>query len=161
MNDTLNKFTFFYSAISPFSNWHPCKFVMNDVEFNCGEQAMMYHKALFFGDKETADKVMAAKTPREQKALGRSVKGFVESDWQQERENIVYDLLLAKFSQNEELKEALLETKGTQLVEASKTDLIYGIGLSEDDPRAQNETQWRGLNLLGKLLMRVRETLST
>ena len=34
-----------------------------------------------------------------------------------------------------------------------------GIGLAASDPRAQNPSQWRGTNLLGKCLMRARDEL--
>ncbi|MGN6746782.1 NADAR domain-containing protein, partial [Neisseria sp. P0024.S002] len=44
-------------------------------------------------------------------------------------------------------------------VEASPVDAIWGIGLAQDDPRAQNPLQWRGLNLLGFALMKVRDEL--
>lgn len=155
------KYTFFWSNSSPFSNWHKSAFEMDGVEFNCAEQAMMYYKARLFNDDVAADKVMATKNPKEQKALGRSVIGFDNAIWEEDREKIMFDILSAKFSQNDDLKEALLKTEGTQLVEASPYDRIWGIGLDEFDPRAQDETQWRGLNLLGKVLDRVRETLYT
>lgn len=157
--ETQVKYTFFWSTKSPFSNWHPCRIDMEEIEFNCAEQAMMYYKARLFEDEETADKVMKAETPRDQKVLGRGVKGFDQAVWGAHRERIVYDILFAKFTQNVELEKALLDTKDTILVEASPYDRIWGIGLAEDDERALDETKWLGLNLLGKLLMRVRETL--
>lgn len=41
-NETANKkYTFFYRSRSPFSNWYPCTFEMDDMEFNCAEQAMI------------------------------------------------------------------------------------------------------------------------
>lgn len=153
------KYTFFYSGRSPFSNWHGCTFEMEDVEFNCAEQAMMYYKALLFDDDAAADKVMVAKTPREQKTLGRSVRNFDQSVWEENRERIMYDILFAKFSQNDDLKEALLRTEGTRCVESAPNDRVWGVGLSEDDPRIQDEAQWQGMNLLGKTLDRVREAL--
>ena len=42
---------------------------------------------------------------------------------------------------------------------ASPTDRIWGIGLTEDDPRAWNKKSWRGRNLLGEVLTRVRDRL--
>ena len=38
-------------------------------------------------------------------------------------------------------------------------DTIWGIGLYANDPCVLDEKQWRGQNLLGKVLMRVREEL--
>jgi ribA/ribD-fused uncharacterized protein len=46
------------------------------------------------------------------------------------------------------------------LVEASPVDPVWGIGLSRDDPAAAEPSRWRGLNLLGFALMRVRDELS-
>lgn len=64
-----------------------------------------------------------------------------------------------QFSQNEELKQQLLWTHPKTLVEASPYDQIWGIGLSEDDPKAWNKLTWRGKNLLGEILTTVRERL--
>ena len=147
----MSKFTFFWGA-SPFSNWHISPFSMDGVKFNCAEQAMMYYKAKTFGDEDSAKKIMETELPREQKLLGRGVKNFDTTVWDESREKIVLDILVAKFSQNEDCKEALAKTSGTRLVESSSYDKIWGIGLDESDPRAQDESQWQGLNLLGKLL---------
>jgi ribA/ribD-fused uncharacterized protein len=151
------KFTFFWRG--PFSQWHHSPFRVGDVEFTHAEQFMMYAKAMLFGDREVAGQILQAKTPREQKALGRKVKGFDEAVWLLFREGIVFTGSYAKYSQNPELREALLATRGTTLVEASPEDQVWGIRLLEDDPRAQDRTQWRGLNLLGEALTRVREVL--
>lgn len=155
---TKGKYEFFWSHESPFSNWYECHFELNGIEFNCAEQAMMYHKAMLFEDKEIADEIMSSNSPWEQKKLGRAVKGFNQAKWEEERENIMFDILFAKFSQDEFLNKALMETKDRILVEASPYDHIWGIGLSENDPRATDESKWMGLNLLGKTLNRVRES---
>ena len=39
------KFTFFFGSASPFSQWHPAVFSVDDTEFCCAEQFMMYQKA--------------------------------------------------------------------------------------------------------------------
>lgn len=53
----------------------------------------------------------------------------------------------------------LLETGDAVLVEASPLDKIWGIGLARDNADASNPKKWKGLNLLGKALMAVREDL--
>lgn len=66
---------------------------------------------------------------------------------------------LSKFSQNKKLKEQLLRTFPRTLVEASPMDRIWGIGLAKDDHRAWNKQTWRGQNLLGEVLTRVRNNI--
>ncbi len=153
------KFTFFYRTASPFSQWHPVKFVIEGITFNCAEQYMMYMKAKLFGDEEIAERIINASEPREQKALGRKVKNFDQTKWEENCQQLVYEGNYAKFTQNQALKQALLDTAGTTLVEASPTDCIWGVGLSEHDLQIQDRLTWRGKNYLGEILTRLREDL--
>ena len=153
------KYTFFWRSESPFSQWYPAVFVVDGVQFNCAEQYMMYRKALLFDDEEIARKILDASSPRTQKALGRKVRHFSESVWEEHSHEIVFTGNHAKFSQNPPLKAILLATAGTTLVEASPTDRIWGVGLAEDDPRIYDRKQWRGQNRLGEILTRLREDL--
>lgn len=159
MSEQETAFTFFFGAHDPLSNWHPARFVVKGISFCSNEQFMMYCKAMLFGDHDNAAKILAASEPKEQKALGRQVRGFDEAVWSKRRERFVYGGALAKFSSNPLLACRLLETDGTELVEASPYDRIWGVGLAADDPRILDRTQWRGENLLGKVLMQVREVL--
>ena len=118
----------------------------------------MWLKATWFNDQEIADKILQAKTPKEAKALGREVRGFDEKEWEGARESAMWNAVLAKFRQNEKLKEILLsdEFKGKQFVEGSPVDKIWGVGLMWDDPKIDDEKNWAGINLLGKVLDKVR-----
>jgi len=153
-------YTFFFGPESPFSQWHPATFVLDGVLFHCAEQAMMHGKALLFGDAEVAAELLETASPRQQKALGRKVRHFSDGPWKEHRERIVHAANVAKFGQNRPLRELLLATAGTDLVEASPYDRIWGIGLAATDPRATDPTQWRGQNLLGKILTQVRGELA-
>jgi len=53
-NQPRENFTFFWHSPSPFSQWHPAKFVVKDIDFISGEQFMMYCKAKLFKDEESA-----------------------------------------------------------------------------------------------------------
>jgi ribA/ribD-fused uncharacterized protein len=152
-------FTFFFTEASPFSQWYRCRFTAGEHTFNCAEQYMMHGKAVLFGDPDTAAKILVADHPRQHKALGRKVTGFDDAIWRREREGIVRAGSRAKFTQNPALRELLLATRGTTLVEASPYDRIWGIGLAATDPRAQDPASWRGQNLLGKILTALRDEL--
>ena len=73
------KYKFFWDGI--FSNWYPSEFTVDGIEFNCGEQYMMYQKAVVFLDMETAEKILKEPVPRKQKQLGRAVKNFNPKTW--------------------------------------------------------------------------------
>jgi len=155
------RFTFFFTEASPFSQWYRCEFVVDGHAFNCAEQYMMFGKAMLFEDRAVADEILAADHPRTHKALGRKVKPYDEHVWRTHRERIVLDGNRAKFTQNPELRAQLVATAPTELVEASPYDKIWGIGLAATDVRAQDPAQWKGANLLGKLLTQLREELSS
>jgi len=152
-------YTFFYTQASPFSQWHRVRFVVDGNTFNCAEQFMMHGKARLFADTAIAAQILTATQPRDHKALGRKVANFDPAIWDREREQIVYAGNHAKFTQNTELLDVLLATRGTTLVEASPRDRIWGIGMAATDPRATDPTQWRGKNLLGKVLTKLRDDL--
>jgi len=141
------------------SQWLLCDMVIDDVQYNCCEQWMMAEKARVFKDDYSLYAILASKTPREQKALGRKVRGFDPALWDSVCRGIVYAGNLAKFSQNSALQRVLLATGDRIIVEASPVDPIWGIGLHQDDLRAQDPAQWRGTNWLGVAIMQVRETL--
>lgn len=152
-------FTFFFTEASPFSQWYRCSFSAGELTFTCAEQYMMHGKALLFGDADVAQEILAADHPRKHKALGRKVKNFDDVVWKREREQIVMAGSRLKFTQNADLKALLLATQGTTLVEASPYDRIWGIGLAASNPKAQDPATWRGQNLLGKILTRLRDDL--
>ncbi len=156
----MSAYTFFFTEASPFSQWYRCKFTEGGHVFNCAEQYMMHGKALLFDDPDVATKILAADHPRDHKALGRKVRNFDDKLWKRDRERIVMAGNRAKFSQNPELLNLLLATKGTTLVEASPYDKIWGIGLAASDPRAQDSTLWKGQNLLGNILTTLRDELA-
>lgn len=54
---------------------------------------------------------------------------------------------------------ALLDTAPTLLVEASPFDRVWGVGLGADNPRIDDPASWRGSNLLGKILTKLRDEL--
>jgi ribA/ribD-fused uncharacterized protein len=153
----MEAFTFFWRTESPFSQWHPCSFAIDGIACNCAEQYMMYRKAMLFGDERIAARILKAKSPVEQKKLGRQVRNFDRIRWEQICKEVVYEANRAKFAQNQELLRQLLDTKGTTLVEASPYDTIWGVGLAEEDPAIRDRRKWKGTNWLGEILTKLRE----
>ena len=143
-----------------FSQWYKSPFTIEGTQFVTAEQYMMSRKALLFRDYEIYDQILKENDPQKCKKLGKKVNNFKGYQWDKCKEDIVYRANLAKFSQNVIIQQILLETGTSILAEASPYDRIWGIGRSADDPKANYPELWKGENLLGNALMRVRWELS-
>lgn len=141
------------------SQWFSCSFIIDGFTYRTAEQYMMCQKARLFSDEDIFKRILQANHPNEFKNLGRLVKGFNQQVWDKHKFQIVVDGNMAKFSQNENLKEFLLSTEKRVLVEASPYDKVWGIGLSVNESNIENPHIWKGSNLLGFALMKVRENL--
>ncbi|MDO4229537.1 MAG: NADAR family protein [Capnocytophaga sp.] len=142
-----------------FSQWYVAHFEVDSVIYPTAEHFMMAEKARLFGAKDIEKEILMATSPAKAKDLGRKIVNFDEKIWQQHRFEIVYRGNLAKFSQNTDLQAFLLATNQRILVEASPVDKIWGIGLEQNNPQVENPLLWKGLNLLGFALMKVRDDL--
>ena len=143
------------------SNWYLSDFEVKGTKYTSMEQYMMHQKAILFNDRETAEKIMSTTDVGKIKALGREVKNYNDTVWNGMRQIIIYEGLLEKFRQNEDLKKKLLETKPDYLAECAVSDRIWGIGLSMTDEQRFNPDKWSGQNLLGFALMCVRNALDS
>jgi len=155
----VESYYYFGETKHPFSQWHKCSFELEDLIFTSAEQYMMYGKAILFGDKETATKILRTKNVREQKQLGRQVANFDKEIWDLNAPTIVYRGNKEKFKQNKEFLDLLLSTKGKTIVEASPDDNIWGISLTEKQEEAKSIFTWKGTNWLGIVLTELREEL--
>ena len=142
------------------SNWYLSDFSADGVKFSSMEQYMMYKKAVCFGDDKTAARILATKEVSEIKALGRMVAAYNDNIWSGIRQIVVYQGLMEKFAQNNELKDKLLKTGNSVLAECAVKDTVWGIGLSMKDPDRFEMTKWKGQNLLGYTLMMIRKRQS-
>lgn len=138
------------------SNWYLSNFKVNKIEYSSMEQYMMYQKAICFKDYKIAEDILKTDDVAEIKALGRKVSNYDDHMWNGVRQIIIYEGLLEKFLQNEELKKEILSTKDAILAECAVKDTIWGIGLSMKDENRFDKSKWRGTNLLGYALMLVR-----
>ncbi|MBU0656007.1 MAG: NADAR family protein [Gammaproteobacteria bacterium] len=141
------------------SQWFPATFELDDVTYPSAEHYMMAQKARLFGDTQALNAILASPTPDTAKKLGRQVKNFDNDLWSQHCFDYVVQGNIAKFGQNPELKNFLLNTGHQILVEASPLDAIWGIGLAAAHPDASTPQRWQGENLLGFALMAAREHL--
>ena len=155
------KLHLFFSNTSPFSNMFPAKIKIEGQNFHCAEQFYMYEKAKFVNDTVGARKILHSKDGKEAKYLGKKIS-VDPAQWLEQRAQAVMKLAVKeKFRQNPSLREVLLQTKGYTLAECNPHDHIWGIGLHLKSPDAEEQTKWRGKNLLGETLMEVRAELAT
>lgn len=151
------------------SQWARYGFVVGGAYYRYAEQYMMAEKARLFHDDATLDKIMDAKSPMIIKNLGRSVKGRAGGVWDEKDsakwDAVRFDVALrgnfAKFSQNDALRDYLLSTGSAILAEASPKDAVWGIGIDAETAENTPQSKWPGKNLLGQVLMKVREKLKS
>ena len=149
----------FFTQGSPLSNFHPAPFVKDNIPYTCSEQYIQAKKAELFEDDETHGKIMLTSNPYQIKALGSRVKNFIEQKWQSNARQIAFDACHEKFTQNSLLLDVLKETGNKTIGEAS-TDPFWGVGKSLSHVDVLNEDLWTGDNLLGNVLMALREQLT-
>ena len=153
---------FFHKPDEPYgylSNWYLSPFELDGIHFSSNEQYIMYKKCSFFGDFVFAEAVLSTDDPAEQQSLGRNAKGFNGNVWAGMRQMVAYEGLMAKFSQNNSLKQKLLETGDAVLVECAGSDKVWACGRKLNDARRFDMNQWDGQNILGFTLMSVRDYL--
>ncbi|KAI6217670.1 NADAR family protein [Aphelenchoides fujianensis] len=108
---------------------------------------------------KVAKEVKAAPDARTAKKLVSALEDFDRKGWLKIQEGIMEKACLVKFHQNPTLRAELFATGDAVLVEASPSDRCWGVGLSIEDERIADPTQWRGGNLLGRIMMSVRDRL--
>lgn len=107
-----------------------------------------YFQAQKFAGKKQEEEIRRAFTPKQAAQIGRDRKNPLRNDWEKVKVSIMKEALIAKFTQHKDLREILLKTEDALLVEYTQKDSFWGDG-----------GYGHGLNMLGKLLMEVREEL--
>jgi hypothetical protein len=175
---TTDTHVFFYSGREIYSNWHMTRRQFVDpligpmAYFDSSEQAFMWRKADFFRDTVTRDLIADTPDPAHAKKLGKQIYGYDDTIWETVRFGFMVYPCLLKFQQNPVFAAHLKATNDRILVEASPTDAIWGVGMSEEVAveHAEKEMErigkdcaeyieWPGRNLLGKALMKVRSLI--
>lgn len=148
-----------YTNITCLSNFHPSFISDNKIIFFNVEQHFMYSKALFFHDVKTANEILSTRSPYRIRELGKKVKNFNYKTWESNKYKIMYKSIRLKFKQNPRMERFLLSTNNLILVNVDPVDTVWGIGMSLTDLMGVKEDQWKGENLLGKVLMNLRKHL--
>jgi ribA/ribD-fused uncharacterized protein len=107
-----------------------------------------YFQAQKFAGTEHEEEVRLCKTAREAANLGRSRKLPLRRDWESVKEQVMLEVVRAKFTQHDDLKQVLLVTGDAKLVEHTENDSYWGDG-----------GDGSGKNRLGHILMQVRDEL--
>lgn len=107
-----------------------------------------YFQAQKFTDSAHIKKIRNARSPMEAARLGRSRKVPIKKDWEKSKDSAMHTAVSQKFAQYKELKELLISTGNRKLVEHTVNDDYWGDG-----------GDGTGKNMLGRILMTVREQL--
>ena len=149
-----------YEEYGCFSNWYKADFEYAGKKFISAEQYMMYHKMIQFGAFDVAERILNETDQGTIKSLGRTkIDSFDPKLWDKTKYAIVKRGIRAKFMQNPELLQQLLNTGNALLAECSKNDRQWGIGIDITDESRMDTTKWHGQNLLGRILMEIRQEL--
>jgi ribA/ribD-fused uncharacterized protein len=142
-----------------YSQFYPVEFQIDGVRYRWAEQGMMAAKARLFGDQEALAAILEADEPLACKKIGRSVRNYDDGHWSPARFDLVVAGNIAKFGQSQLLRDHLLGSNDAILVEATPRDQIWGIGFGRGNPAVHDPLRWRGRNLLGFALVKVRAVL--
>ena len=109
-----------------------------------------YFQAQKFAGTEFEEKVRLTQTPREVANMGRDRSLPLRKDWEQVKDSIMTRAVLKKVQTHDIVKKALLSTSHDEIIEDSPIDYYWGCGA--------NGT---GKNMLGKILVEIRNTIRT
>ena len=109
-----------------------------------------YFQAQKFAGTPREEQVRQAKSPMIAARMGRSRKHPLRPDWERVKDALMREVVLAKFTQHADLREILLATGDARIVEHTENDDYWGDG-----------GDGSGKNMLGRILMQVREELRT
>ena len=136
------------------SHFHPAAIELDGFVWPSAEHAYQSHKSL---DRDYVQAIREAESPGKAKRLASypaKRSWFIQHDkkprpdWNDVKLDIMRRIDLAKFTQNDDLRELLLATGDAQLVEDSQSEPFWGIG-----------KDGKGSNWAGRVLMEIREKL--
>lgn len=144
MNDPIK----FYAVSAPYGELSNFALYPIKLKGKVWKTTEHYFQAQKFAGTPHENKIRKATSPMMAAQLGRTRKIRIRQNWDNIKDNIMYDALHAKFTQHSNLQILLLSTEDAQLIEHTENDDYWGDG-----------GDGKGKNRLGKLLMRVRTVL--
>jgi ribA/ribD-fused uncharacterized protein len=131
------------------SNFYPCQVWYDGYLYTTSEQLFQSQKAVTASDLQS---IQQCPSPSDAKRQGKQI--LVREDWDDIRTNVMYNVLLCKFTQNPSLLKELLNTGEQVLVEGNTWhDNYWG------ECYCNKCLDIGGNNNLGKELMRARSAL--
>ena len=130
-----------------FSNFSKHGFELYGKHWQTSEH---YFQAKKFTGTEHEEEIRLAKTPMEAAKLGRDRNRPLRKDWEEVKNDIMKQAILAKFKAHDDIREILFSTGDEEIIEATTDDYYWGCG-----------TKRNGKNMLGKILMEVRMVLKS
>ena len=101
------EFIAFQGELSPYSNFHHAKFIIDNHTHHSSEQWIQLKKAMMFGDMFTANQILTTSTPFEAKRLGYQMNGFNPQRWKSDGYKPCLEGIKEKFLQNPPLLQML------------------------------------------------------
>ena len=140
-----------YGCLSNFSRHGFSTASEDGVELWWKTSEHFFQAAKFFTtDREYAEEIRLAKTPKEAATLGRGRSKPLRNDWEEIKDDVMLYALLCKFNNNDDAHSVLLGTGDEQLIEDAPYDSYWGIGSAQGG---------KGKNMLGILLCETRSIL--
>ena len=140
----------FYSisdVFGEFSNFAAYPITLKNKRWPTSEH---YFQAMKFASLADQNEIRKAKTPMAAARKGRDRKRTLKRNWESIKDNVMREALLAKFTQHKMLRMRLLSTKDAMLIEHTENDKYWGDG-----------GDGKGKNMLGQLLMEVRDSIKS
>ncbi len=134
-----------YGPFSNFDTKHPIK--MGGKLWPSTEhffQGMKFQST----DETHMENIRLTPKPRDVAAMGRDRSHPLRTDWETIKDDIMRQAIIAKFTQYEDMKTLLLSTGDAEIIEHTTNDNYWADG-----------GDGTGKNMLGKILMEVREQL--
>jgi len=129
------------------------------VKCDFSEKAIMLCKAVAMADRQGFQAILSSSMPAEAKTLGRQIQNWRQDLWDHLVCSVAYEAVYQKFWKLSALQPALLSTGDCLIVEATRADSTWGIGMDKGDPKIRRPSEWRGSNVLGWALVEVRTAL--